>query len=421
MLKGSGASESQARDLEMKRDERKRKWHVCVYRTVAPVLGTITKRLFNYTYDTEGADEIEGPVLVIPNHSCAWDPILVAAAFRKKQMYFVASEHILRWKVIGPLINVLVEPIPRKKAGAATGTVMACLRHLKAGHSVAIFAEGEQTWDGVTGKIFPSTGKLIKQSGATLVTFRLEGAYISLPRWAKGIRKGRVFGHTVNIYSPETLKGMTSDEVVQAVNDDIYYDVWKWQDEQPGGRVSFRMRGKGKEPAKGLEKALFICPGCGKMGNLSTSGDSITCTCGFRARLSDTGFIECAAGTCRIKTIHDWEEWQAAEFERQFTELDRSTDKELFKDGEVALSLVRDGHSDTEVGTGALGAKLEKGRIFLTIGERGFDLADINTMALVLSNIMLFRTEDSYYQIKAENTNLRKYLMIWRGNGLFSS
>ena len=90
--------------------------HIRIYRFLTRALNGPVRSMFNYTYDTYGADEIVGPVIVIPNHACAWDPILTGVAFRRKQMYFVATEHILRWKVLGPVINWLVQPVPRKKA-----------------------------------------------------------------------------------------------------------------------------------------------------------------------------------------------------------------------------------------------------------------------------------------------------------------
>ena len=50
-------------------------------------------RSFNLTHEDL---RVEGPVLLIPNHVCAWDPLLVAMSLREKQVYYVASEHLFR-------------------------------------------------------------------------------------------------------------------------------------------------------------------------------------------------------------------------------------------------------------------------------------------------------------------------------------
>lgn len=387
--------------------------YTVLYRPVTRLLGAITASKFNYSYDTCGADRIDGPLIVIPNHSCAWDPIFTCAAFSSKPMYFVASEHILRWKVIGPVINWLAQPIPRRKAGMGTGTVMACLRQLRAGHSVALFAEGEQTWNGVSGSVFPATGKLVKQSGATLVTFRLEGAYLAKPRWADGARKGKVFGHTVNVYTPEMLKGMKDREVTEAINRDIRHDVWEWQKEQQGGPVKFRCKSGGS--AEGLGKAVFMCPSCGAVGTLKTSGDEISCSCGFSARFSETGFFEGMPESFR--TLEDWDEWQTAEFSRRLDEIfgssGGSSRKDLhISDGAAQLTLIRDGHQDELIASGELGISGDE-TPELTVGEERFAFADIRTMALVLNSILLFQTENGYYQVQTRTANLRKYLLVW--------
>ena len=74
-------------------------------------------------------------------------------------------------------------------------------------------AEGEQTWNGRPGKVMPYTGKLVKGSGATLVTYLIEGAYLSAPRWALNTCRGKVIGRPAGVYGPEVLKEMSDEEV----------------------------------------------------------------------------------------------------------------------------------------------------------------------------------------------------------------
>ena len=100
---------------------------------------------------------VEGPVLLISNHVTNWDPLLVAMSLKDKQMYYVASEHLFRLGILSKLLVWLVEPLPRKKATMGTDTVMMCLRHLRAGHAVCLYAEGNSTWDGLSDKVFPAS------------------------------------------------------------------------------------------------------------------------------------------------------------------------------------------------------------------------------------------------------------------------
>ena len=221
--------------------------HQHIFRLINRTISHPICQKFNMTHEDL---HVDGPILLVPNHASAWDPLLVAASLRDKQVYYVASEHLFRLGLVSQVIDYLVAPIPRRKASTGMDTVKACLRHLKAGHSVCLFAEGEQCWAGQNNPIFPATGKLAKSSGATLVTYRLEGAYLSLPRWGRGIRRGRVHGHPVGIYPPEALRDMSAEEVNGLITRDIREDAWERQRQEP---VPYR----GKNRAEGMERAVF--------------------------------------------------------------------------------------------------------------------------------------------------------------------
>ena len=396
--------------------------HVRIYSVISPLLGGLLKRKFNFTCQSPDKDKLTGPAIVIANHSCAWDPLFMAAAMKRRHMYFVASEHILRWKVLGPVLNYLVEPIPRKKASAGTGTVMMCLRHLRAGHSVCLFAEGEQTWNGITRPIAPATGKMVSKSGATLVTYCIEGAYLSLPRWARGIRKGKVYAHPVGIYPPEVLRGMKPEEINELINRDIYFNIWEWQKSLPGGPVVFRIKGNEPGPAERLEKCVFTCPECGKIGTLSSAGDEIRCRCGARIRYTATGMFD------PPEPFHSVPEWEAFDREEilRITDAAKKEEKSsvLFEDKTASLTRIREGHSEEELGSGRLALESADGKLSLKIAGHTFELEDISMMALVLSNILLFSAGKEYCQIRSNDANLRKYLYAWehiKDNGLLSS
>ena len=48
-------------------------------------------RKFNLSHEDL---HVDGPVLLIPNHVNAWDPLLVAMSLKEKQVYYVASEPV---------------------------------------------------------------------------------------------------------------------------------------------------------------------------------------------------------------------------------------------------------------------------------------------------------------------------------------
>ncbi len=369
--------------------------HQKIWRMLYGPLSLWICRKFHMTHEDL---RVDGPVLLVPNHVNAWDPLLIAMSLKEKQVYFVASEHLFRLGFVSRALQWLVGPIPRRKAASGTDTVKACLRQLRAGHSICLFAEGEQCWDGRNNPIFPATGKLAKSSGATLVTYRLEGAYLSKPRWARGVRRGRVHGHPVNIYPPETLKGMSAAEVNAAIERDCFEDAWERQRQ-------WHQPYRGKRLAEGLERAMYLCPRCRGIGTLRTKGDRIFCCCGFSLQYTAEGFFSPAEP---FETIADWESWQREALRtRNFP----TQGEGLFSDRDMLLTKIGSGHEEAELGRGTLIQYEDR----LCCAGHDFSLSEIRSMAPVQSYLLLFSYRDEYYQLRSDSgANLRKYMEIWR-------
>jgi len=183
-------------------------------------------------------------------------------------MYFVASEHIFSWGYSSRIIEYLASPIPIFKGAPAAGTVLEILERIRAGHSIAIFAEGDRSFSGRTERIEPVIGKLARNSNVALVTFRIEGGYFTNPRWSDTYRKGQMKAGIVKVYEPETLKAMTVREVNEAIMNDLYEDAYE---RQRTDEVEY----KGRHLAEHLERLLFLCPKCKMAGNLVSKEDSI--------------------------------------------------------------------------------------------------------------------------------------------------
>ena len=280
-------------------------------------------------YRTE-LSRIRGPFLLLCNHVTDWDPVLVGTGFTQ-QFYYVASEHLLRSGLGGKLVNWLQAPIPRQKGGSAAGTVMAMLRHLKAGDSVGLFPEGNRCWDGVTGDILPAVGKLARTAGVKLITYRLEGGYFVSPRWAgSAIHRGRMRGRIVNVYSPDRLSAMKPEEINEHIRADLREDAYERQRNDPA-------RYGGRRPAEHMETLLFICPKCGMLHSLQSKKDTVRCwKCGLSFRWLPTGFL--AGEGLPADNLRDWNRWQEGQIADMCARA--QTDKPVFSDGEVSCDRV---------------------------------------------------------------------------------
>lgn len=362
-------------------------------RLLAILLGPFLRLFFRFSYEKQ---RLQGPTLVICNHVTNYDPLLVSICFPKDHMHFVASEHLFRMGFVSRLLRYVFDPIPRKKGRNGADTAMACLRKLKQGRSVCLFAEGKCTWDGVTAPIVAGTGRMAKMSGATLLTYRLEGAYLTAPRWGKGLRPGKMTGRLVGVYTPEELKKMDGSQIDRCIQQDITEDTWARQARTP---VAYRSRRR----AENLQTVLYLCPVCRQVGGLRSKGKYLSCQCGKKWEFTPFGSFSPAEP---FENIALWDAWQRQEICRQM-----DAGNLVLTEGEATAYEILADHRQQTLGSGML--TLESGALCCA-GER-IDLAEIDDMALVQSRNLFVTTGNRYIQFKAKKScSLRKYRALWK-------
>lgn len=271
---------------------------------------------FNF-HTTPYVHKEDWPYVVLANHNTDYDPLMIRETF-SDQMYFVAAENILRMGILSKILVRYFDPIFRIKGKREIRTTQEMLRRLRAGYNVCLFPEGNRSFNGATGYIFPATAKVVKKSGAGLITYRLSGGYLSSPRWSRTLRKGKMTGEIVGIYSPEELAQMSADELHKIISRDLHEDAYERQEIDP---VAY----KGEKLAEGLESTLFTCPSCKSIGTLHTHDDIIECSCGYKARYDEYGYL--VEDDSSRKTIRALDMWQFNLLQERVKEMCGDTDK----------------------------------------------------------------------------------------------
>lgn len=376
--------------------------HKRVFRFCMVTLGGILRNI--YGFHPEKANLGKGPFLITANHNGELDPALLALSF-SEHMYFVSSEHVFRKGFLSKILVYFFAPIARVKGMTDATAALNVIRAIKRNTNVCVFAEGNRSYNGVTGPIFPATGKLAKATGASLVTYRFEGGYLTTPRWSKTTRKGFMRGYVVNVYTPEQLKRMTPEEVNDRIREDIMEDAFDRQLTRP-------YRYKGKDLAKGLENAIYFCPKCGRPGTLHSEKDVFSCECGLRVRFTETGFFEKVQPDDPeppFTTVRDWDFWQDKRIIEYANAL--ADDEIAYFDEDVKLIAVGTGHKDRVVEI----AKLSISKSALSVGSHSFPLKDVGGMALMGVYKMMFSVGGDSYELRAAKTPYcgRKYFTFF--------
>lgn len=352
------------------------KRHQIYWKILRRLVVAFLKIWFGYKY--EKAKDLPDNYIVLSNHVTDFDPLFVGASF-EKQMYFVASEHITRWGLASKLIKHFFAPIIRNKGTTAASTVMEMLKKVRDGQNVCMFAEGARSWDGVTAPIQPATAKVIKSAKCALVTYRIEGGYFVSPNWAEGgIRRGRVYGAPVNVYTKEQIAAMSTQEINDIIVRDLYEDAYERQKMAPA-------KYKGRQPAVRMENLLFICPKCKEVDTMHSEADKVHCEkCGFTFRYNEYGMLEDAP----FETIRELALWQKKEV------LKAAEEHVVYTAPTGTLSTISKGE-ETPVAAGPISLSEET----LTCGDKAIPIKDILDLAMHGRHAVVFSTPEGYYEL----------------------
>jgi 1-acyl-sn-glycerol-3-phosphate acyltransferase len=367
--------------------------HVWFYSAVRHIVGFPLRRYFRFR--PEPLPALDAPYILVANHNTDFDSLFLGVAF-PKHMYFVASEHIFRVGWLRKLLVYFLNPIPKRKGGADVNTAMQMVRRIRGGNNIALFAEGNKSFHGVTCPVHPATGTLVKASGASLVTYRLEGGYFTSPRWAHTLRRGKIRGHVVGRYSAQTLSAMDTQEINRLIQRDIHEDAYERQREDP---VAFR----GRRLAQGIQNALYLCPRCHAFGSVYGADNKVLCSCGVSATYAETGNL--LGENAPFATLKDWGEWQR-EYLRYL--IKNMGDRPLFSDEGQTLMLIHPDHRTETVTKGTLSI----GQSGLSLGTFRLPLAQLEGLEIYGRNTVVFSDgEGNRYQVvtETERSGLKYY------------
>lgn len=368
------------------------KRHVIFYTLLRPVVGAFLFLRFGYRY--KKAKNLPDTYIVLSNHVTDYDPLFVGVSF-PRHMYFVASEHISRWKLAYKLIQYFLKPIMRAKGTTASSTVMEMIKTLRSGTNVCLYPEGARSWDGVTAPILASTGKMVKSAKCGMVTYRIEGGYFVSPNWSFGnSRRGPVRGSVVNVYTAEQIAAMSVDEINEAITTDLHIDAYESQLAEP-------KKYKGKNLAERMENMISHCPHCNAIDTLKSQGNTVTCKeCGHTFTYDQYGMLH----GIPYKTVKELFAWQKQQIEQD------AAKGVTYTAPSGTLTTVAN-QIEQPVSEGAISLSKEE----LTCGDTTIKLHDITDMAMHGRRTLVFSTAKDYYElIPAPESNALKFHMLYQ-------
>ncbi|MBQ6334701.1 MAG: 1-acyl-sn-glycerol-3-phosphate acyltransferase [Erysipelotrichaceae bacterium] len=380
------------------------KRHIFVYHFLRILIGLPIMAICNYSYKYKKIKD--KPVLILSNHNSDFDPLLMVISM-KRHFKFVASANIMSGP-IGKVIRFLVGPIPREKGAGADKTVRLIIDNLNAGINVAMFPEGNKSWDGSTNFISKRTAEIFKQAKCGLVTFRFDGGYLRSPRWANHSRKGKLHGEIVNEYSYEQLKDLSVEQIYELIVKDLQADAYQHQDQH-------HLKYTGKALAEGIENLFYLCPVCHKFDGIHGHGDEFECSCGMKGIYDEFGYLK-GDQIADYDTTIKWNAFQKTWLIDHKEDLKKQTKQPFSHDEKLRLYQIV--ANERVLLKDDLTADIYGDRFYLSDGK---DFAmtlywkDISKIGMFRNNALYLTCHEDRYEIfRAGGFPLIKYFSLWR-------
>lgn len=265
-----------------------------------PVKWYMKSKLNLLLVKNEAKDDV-GPFFITGNHVTAYDSI-IALAYLKPLVKWVAADTNYDNKLKSFLMKI-ARVIPIEKRNSDLRTIKHLISEVKAGNSVGIYPEGGRNWTGETEELIMSTAKLIKLLGIRVYVQKLEGAYMTSPRWGKTLRKGVTNVTIYKMLSDEEVLRMSADEIGSALISHLYHNDYEHQ-----RKANVLL--EGKDHAEYIERLIYVCPICHEFHSFKSQNDDFKCTsCQAIGHVNHYGFIE---GDFPYDNLVDWYHFEKA-------------------------------------------------------------------------------------------------------------
>ena len=258
-------------------------------------------------FDNEVFKNFDEPFVLLTNHPSSVDVYYATSTVFPKRLSFIMNKYYFKFKFFRFVFNKF-GCIPKKLFSPDIGTIKKTLRAAKSGYPIFMCPEGRLGLDGTNYYITKETGKFIKQLKLPIVILKINGSYLSKPKWRKHRIKSFVETKVVKIINKEEVLEKDVNEINDIINKSLSYNDFEYAKEN-------NLKYKDKNKAKGLENVIYYCPECKKEFTIETKGNSIFCNhCGFKLDiLENYSFSE---NKYNINNIHEWYE-HIKEYEKE--------------------------------------------------------------------------------------------------------
>lgn len=240
----------------------------------------VCKRRFRLTVDDGGIKGLKPPFIALSNHTSNNDVFVAARALKRYQPNYVgAMDQISKQKILMRFLGA----IPKRQFASEISAVKNIKYVLDKGRPVVIFPEGKLSVDGRLGYMPFSVAKLVKLLGVPVVTVKISGNYLGLPRWSGEQVHCPVTAKAEILFNGPDLKKMSAKGVFDKITAALDYDEFAYQRQNNISVV---------RDVEGVQHVLYRCPECKAEFEMRAEKNRLACgKCGAEFVFDSLGGI----------------------------------------------------------------------------------------------------------------------------------
>ena len=264
----------------------------------------ISKFMCKFVYNVEIVrNELKGKTgryVIIANHESIID-VLPAYTVVPAKTHFVVSKAMMQSMPIAPLMEMC--GVIGKNQFQTSALDMRRMRSvLDHNEPLMLYPAGLMTESGTSTPIPVATAKVLKWFNTDIYVSRVNGTYLTNPKWAKVKRKGKITIELYKLASKEEFAALSDEDAAKLVEEHLSFDAYRHNDQE-------KIYYKNGDNVEGLEYVLYKCPICDQEFTISVRGkNKLTCeSCGYTVKSDNYGILSLiGGGEPKFKYPSDW-------------------------------------------------------------------------------------------------------------------
>ncbi len=230
-----------------------------------------------------------GRCVIISNHESIID-VLPAYMVAPPNTHFVVSKAMMQSMPIAPLME-MCGAIGKNQFQTSALDMRRMKSVLDHDEPLMIFPAGLMSESGASTPIPIATAKVLKWFNADIYVSRVNGTYLTNPKWAKVKRRGEITIEVYKLASAKEFAALSDDEAARIVEEHLSFDAYRHNERK---KIFY----KNGDNVQGLEDVLYKCPVCEREFGMSViRRNRLSCDyCGYTVKSDNYGKLSLIGG-----------------------------------------------------------------------------------------------------------------------------